>query len=197
MPQESRTMATAAVSRRQRAASIALTIELLGSECAGAAASADAKAAAASAAAAASSATNERMFGPGSRRLLSGERRLVPAAAEGLDQQDAGAHAPRLNVGGLHLRLERRRLRRRHFEIGHDTGAVTVLGLLEGHSRGEDRGRIALALLLQASQSDEIVLDILIRGEHDVAVIRRLLLIDGFYARGLGDQATALEDRRR
>src|SRR6266851_5218859 len=103
--------------------------------------------------------------------LVARHLRRIPAAAQRLDQGDAGnqaalAHGQR----GLGV-CERRGLCDDDSGIGNRTGLVLIVEDALGLARGSDRDVLGGGLLGQDAQRGELVLDLLEPTQHDLPVI--------------------------
>src|SRR6185437_6139392 len=112
-----------------------------------------------------------RTLGQGGRgAVLLAKRRGVPAAAERLDELDAGDQ-PALADAEQRLRVpERHGLRGHHRGVSDRAGAVLIEGELYRQVRRLDRLILHIVLLLEDAQRGEVILDLLEGDEHGLAV---------------------------
>ncbi len=126
--------------------------------------------------------------------LLRWELGAVPAAAEDLDEEDAGVHAAAQDVDVVALVVERGGLGGDDLQVGVDAAYVAVVEDAFGLYGGG--GGLALLLLLvgEDAESDEVVFDLLVGGEDGLAIVGGGAVVVGAGLFGEAAAAAAVEE---
>ena len=114
------------------------------------------------------------------RRVLDvGELGGGPAAANGFDEEDAGAEAAGEKIDGSDFVGKSSSLREGDFEVVGDAAAIARFGKRERVLGGGDSAALSLCFLLQNAQGGKIVLHFLERAEDRLAVVIYGLIVGG------------------
>src|SRR3954469_4819036 len=115
------------------------------------------------------------------RRYLIRSRQLgsVPAAAERLDQRHREHHLRRLQADQRLLRREQRGLLDREIDVRIEALLVAIALELERPLRELDRRALVDYLLGEQPDLRQVVLDLLERGQHGLAIARHARVVRG------------------
>src|SRR5258707_4311874 len=140
-----------------------------------------------------------RAVGPSGRTQRLELRQVgdVPAAAQRLDEKNAGIHLSAHDVDIIALIVQRGGLSRHDLQIRVEAADVPVVEYLLCRLRRQRGLMLVFGLLLENTQRDQVVFLLLKRRERCLTVIRDGLIVASVGLLGYGGSAACIENRLR